>query len=87
MDHQSLIMRGTNAVQEASRRLSVWLFCRARRAMEGESGMATIEVLLIIAVLIALVMMFKDTIIDFVSDLLGNISGQGTSFDPANMVP
>lgn len=63
------------------------LALRARQAMEGDSGMATIEVLLIIAVLIALVIMFKDTIIDFVSSLLDNISGQGTAFDPAALAP
>lgn len=50
-------------------------------------GMATIEILLIIAVLIALVLLFKDVIIGFVADLLGNISSQGSSFDPASMVP
>ena len=54
---------------------------------DGASGMATIEVLLIIAVLIALVILFKDTILGFVSDILGNISIQGTTFDPASMVP
>ena len=50
-------------------------------------AMATIEILLIIAVLIALVLLFKDVIIGFVADLLGNISSQGSSFDPASMVP
>ena len=54
---------------------------------DGVSGMATIEVLLIIAVLIALVILFKDTILGFVTEILGNISTQGTSFDPASMVP
>lgn len=54
---------------------------------DGASGMATIEVLLIIAVLIALVILFKDTILGFVTEILGNISTQGTSFDPASMVP
>ena len=54
---------------------------------EGDSGMATIEVLLIVAVLIALVILFKDTILGFVTEILGNISTQGTSFDPASMVP
>ncbi|MBQ1368403.1 MAG: hypothetical protein IIY45_10020 [Firmicutes bacterium] len=54
---------------------------------EGASGMATIEVLLIVAVLIALVILFKDTILGFVTEILGNISTQGTSFDPASMVP
>ena len=54
---------------------------------EGASGLATIEVLLIVAVLIALVILFKDTILGFVTEILGNISTQGTSFDPASMVP
>ena len=40
-----------------------------------------------IAALLALALLFKDTIIGFVSELLGNISGQGSSFDPSTMVP
>ncbi len=60
-------------------------FCRQMK--KRADGMATIEILLIIAVLIALALLFKDTIIGFVSELLGNISGQGSSFDPSTMVP
>ncbi|HCA33748.1 MAG TPA: hypothetical protein DEP00_01190 [Lachnospiraceae bacterium] len=52
-----------------------------------DSGMATIEAILLICVLIALVIMFKDTIIDFVAGLLDNISGQGTVFDPDALAP
>lgn len=64
--------------------LQFYLWNKLRQEMDG---MATIEVLLIIAVLIALVLLFKDTIIGFVSELLGNISSQGSTFDPASMVP
>ncbi|MBO6159525.1 MAG: hypothetical protein J6P72_09765 [Firmicutes bacterium] len=60
---------------------------QAKETIRSQSGMATIEVLLIIAVLIALVILFRGVIIGFVSGLLDNISSQGSSFDPAGMVP
>lgn len=67
--------------------VAVWLGLQAAKQRlrdfhQDESGMATIEVILIIVVLIALVIMFKDVIIDFVSGLLDNISNQGDVFDP-----
>lgn len=58
-----------------------------RKKQQDDSAMATIEAILLICVLIALVIMFKDTIIDFVSGLLDNISGQGTVFDPDALAP
>lgn len=70
--------------------LYAWLTSMKKQAKEtlaSESGMATIEVLLIIAVLIALVILFRGVIIGFVSNLLDGISSQGSSFDPATMVP
>ena len=73
--------------------LNMWLWllfqinCFGRKALSRQEGMATIEVLLIIAVLIALVLLFKDVIIGFVSGLLDNISSQGSVFDPSSMVP
>ena len=55
---------------------------RSRQAVNNEDGMGTIELVLLICVLIALALMFKDTIVDFVEGLLGNISSQETVFDP-----
>lgn len=52
-----------------------------------ESGMATLEMVLLICILIALALMFKDTIIDFVANVLDSIAGQGNAFDPASIVP
>lgn len=49
-------------------------------------AMSTIEIVLIIVVLIALVLIFKDVIIDFVKGILGNISSQGSVFDPGALV-
>lgn len=48
-------------------------------------GISTIEIVLIIVVLIALVLIFKDFIIDFVKNILNNISSQGVSFDPGTL--
>ena len=38
--------------------------------------------MLIIVILIALVLMFRNTVVDFVSDILEKISSQGAAFDP-----
>ena len=46
------------------------------------SGFGTIELVLLIIVLIAMVLMFKDVIVDFVSGILGGISSQSGTFDP-----
>lgn len=64
-----------------------WMLSRLQKAFDNDDGVATVEILLVTAVLIALALMFKDTIIDFVSGLLSNISTEGTSFNPATMVP
>jgi len=63
------------------------LYLRAVTTLSNEDGVATVEILLILAVLVALGLMFKDTIVSFVSDLLDNISGQGAAFDPSTIVP
>lgn len=47
-----------------------------------QSGMGTIEVIMIIIILIALVLMFKDTVVDFVAGILGGIESQSGTFDP-----
>ena len=48
-------------------------------------GFGTLELVLLICVLIALALMFKETIVTFVSDILSNISTQGTAFDPSSL--
>ena len=45
-----------------------------------EEGLGTVELVLIIAVLVGLALMFKETIVGFVSDVLGDISGQQSNF-------
>ena len=63
----------------------VWIgkvMLRGREAVTNEDGMGTIELVLLICVLIALALMFKDTIVEFVEEILGNISSQETVFDP-----
>ncbi len=60
--------------------MKIWL--KMKNAVANENGMGTIELVLLICVLIALALMFKDTIVDFVSDILDNISSQETVFDP-----
>ena len=63
-----------------------------RRGMErphwlwqGYRAMGTIEVTLIIIILIALVLMFKGIIVDFVAGILDGIELQGEDFDPAQI--
>lgn len=41
--------------------------------LKGEEGMGTVEIVLIIAVLVAIALLFKDKITDFVNSALGNI--------------
>ena len=48
-------------------------------------GFGTLELVLLICVLIALALMFKETVVTFVSDILSNISTQGTAFDPSSL--
>ncbi len=48
-------------------------------------AMGTIEVTLIIIILIALVLMFKGTIVDFVAGILDGIELQGEDFDPTQI--
>lgn len=61
------------------------LWQRFKALLENEEGMGTIELVLLICVLIALALMFKDTIVDFVSGILSNISTQGTVFNPGSI--
>ena len=61
------------------------LWMRVKNAVDNEAGLGTIELVLLICVLIALALMFKDTIVEFVSDILGNISSQETVFDPGTI--
>jgi Flp pilus assembly pilin Flp len=48
-----------------------------------ESGMGTVEIILIIVVLITLVIIFRNQIIDFVNSIFENITGTAETFDPA----
>lgn len=51
----------------------------------NDEGMGTVELVLIIAVLVGLALMFKDTIVGFVTDVLGDISGQQNNFKINNI--
>ena len=48
-------------------------------------GFGTLEVVLILVVLIALVIMFKDTVVDFVAGVLQSIESQSGNFDPTQI--
>ena len=48
-------------------------------------GFGTLEVVLILVVLIALVIMFKDTVVDFVAGVLQSIKSQSGNFDPTQI--
>lgn len=60
---------------------------RIRQVFRDESGMATLETVLLIAILVALALMFKDTIVGFVEGILDSISSQSGAFDPASIAP
>ena len=48
-------------------------------------GFGTLEVVLILVVLIALVIMFKDTVVDFVAGVLQSIESQSGNCDPTQI--
>ena len=48
-------------------------------------GFGTLEVVLILVVLIALVIMFKDTVVDFVAGVPQSIESQSGNFDPTQI--
>ncbi len=53
--------------------------------MLEEEGLGTVEIVLLIAVLVGLALIFKDSIIGFVKRILAQITGQEGSFDPDTM--
>lgn len=59
-----------------------WIQSAVNWLKNDQTGMGTIEVILIIIILIALVLMFKDTVVDFVAGILGGIESQSGTFDP-----
>lgn len=56
-----------------------------KRFFAEEEGMGTVELVLIIVVLIALVLLFKSTVVKLVQDALNKITGKGG--DVMNDVP
>ena len=63
--------------------MKIWV--KLQEFWNREEGMGTIEIVLIIVILIALVLMFRNTVVDFVSDILEKISSQGAAFDPGSI--
>ncbi len=53
--------------------------------MLEEDGLGTVEIVLLIAVLVGLALIFKDSIIGFVKRILAQITGQENAFDPDSM--
>lgn len=49
----------------------------------NKKGTSTVETVLIIVILIALVLIFKNTIVDFVSGILDKIGRTDQIFDPS----
>ncbi len=56
-----------------------------KRWFADQDGFGTLELVLLVCVLIALALLFKNTIIEFVSNMLDTISSQGSTFDPASL--
>lgn len=63
----------------------MYLWNRLQTFGMDEEGFGTLELVLLICVLIGLALLFKGTIVEFVSGILSKISSQGSSFDPASM--
>lgn len=58
-------------------KLSLYLMKKAGSALwRDEKGMGTLEIVLIVAVLIAVVLVFKDQIIDFLEGLMEKVGGK-----------
>lgn len=56
-----------------------------KRFIKEEEGLGTVEMVLLIAVLVGLALIFKDSIIAFVKKILDQITGQSDVFDPGSM--
>lgn len=56
-----------------------------RDFLREEDGLGTVEIVLIIAVLVGLALIFKNAIVKFVNNILGNIEGQENEFNPENI--
>ncbi len=49
---------------------------RIKSCLQDESGITTVEVILLMVVLIAVVLIFKDQIMDLVEDIMDKITNQ-----------
>jgi len=49
---------------------------RAKKCLEDESGVTTVEIILVLVVLIAAVLIFKDQIIELVENIMDKITKQ-----------
>lgn len=61
------------------------LMARACCWKKEKDAFGTLELVLLLCVLIALALLFKNTIVTFVSNMLKTISTQGSGFDPASL--
>lgn len=52
------------------------LYWRIRDIVQDERGITTVEVILLLVVLIAVVLLFKDQIMDLVESIMDNITKQ-----------
>lgn len=52
------------------------LFLRLRNSIQNERGITTVEVILLMVVLIAVVLIFKEQIMDLVESIMENITNQ-----------
>lgn len=60
------------------------MFKLLRNFWKEESGMGTVEIVLIIAALVAVALIFKDAIINFVQNAIDNIFGSATEGTQVN---
>lgn len=49
-----------------------------KRLIGKEKGMGTVEIVIIVAVLVGIALIFRDAIINFVTEIMGNVFGDGS---------
>jgi len=62
-----------------------WISDKMQAVWKNEDGLGTLEILLIVAVLVGVALLFRNYIVDWVTQVLNFTDNQIDTFDPANM--
>ncbi|MDI4647249.1 Flp1 family type IVb pilin [Cohnella hashimotonis] len=61
-------------------RLGIYARCKLNAFWRNEEGLGTLEIVLIAAVIIAIAVLFKDWILEFLDRLFGKVEDKSDSF-------